>query len=102
MDKQTSIEEVRAKYEKEIEKLGGKPVTKTSEIDQDDQIIALRKQLEELHKLKGEERDEASIEKKRKALKKELEDEIIALGGEPGTKKKEFVIKSYEDNFIKN
>ena len=99
LQKQTSIDEVRSKIEKEIEKLGGKPITKISEADQDEHVVALRKQLENLKIIKAEkdqakklkkEKEEKPKKEKLKALKKEIEDEIIALGEEPITKKNEF------------
>ena len=52
LEKQNSINELKSKIEKEIEELGGKPITKVTEIDRDEQIIALRKQLENLKKHK--------------------------------------------------
>ena len=98
LQKQTSIDEVRSKIEKEIAELGGKPITKISEADQDEYVIALRKQLENLKIIKAE-KDQAKKEKKEQeekpkkeklnALKKEIEDKIIALGEEPITKKNE-------------
>ena len=99
LQKQTSIDEVRSKIEKEIEKLGGKPITKISEADQDEHVVALRKQLENLKIINAEkdqakklkkEKEEKPKKEKLKALKKEIEDEIIALGEEPITKKNEF------------
>ena len=87
LEKQTSIDNLRLKIEKEIEELGGKPITKVTEIDRDEQIVALRKQLENLKIIKAE-KDQPKKEKL-KALKKQIEDEIISLGAEPVTKKKE-------------
>tara|TARA_Y100000590_G_scaffold250588_1_gene281468 strand:- start:38 stop:1708 length:1671 start_codon:yes stop_codon:yes gene_type:complete len=99
LEKQTSVDAVRSKIEKEIEELGGKPITKVTDIDRDEQVIALRKQLENLKIIKAE-KDQAIKEKKEKeekpkkeklqALKKEIENEIISLGAEPVTKKNEF------------
>ena len=91
LQKKTSIDELRTEIEKEIEALGGKPITKVTDIDRDEQIIALRKQLENLKIIKAE-TDAAKNQKdkaKLKALKKEIEDKIIALGEEPITKKNE-------------
>ncbi len=91
LQKKTSIDELRTEIEKEIEALGGKPITKVTEIDRDEQIVALRKQLENLKIIKAE-TDAAKNKKetaKLKALKKEIEDKIIALGEEPITKKNE-------------
>ncbi|MDC0419422.1 hypothetical protein OAM11_02260 [Candidatus Pelagibacter sp.] len=96
LEKQNSINALQSKIEREIEELGGKPITKVTEIDRDDQIIALKKQLENLKIIKAE-KEEAINQKKAKkekvkddqlkSLKKEVEDKIIALGAEPITKK---------------
>ena len=96
LEKQNSINKLQSKIEKEIEELGGKPITKVTEIDRDDQIIALKKQLENLKIIKAE-KEEAIKQKNAKkekvkddqlkSLKKEVEDKIIALGAEPITKK---------------
>ena len=84
LEKDNSINELRSSIEKEIEELGGKPITKVTDIDRDEQIVALRKQLENLKIIKAE-KDQPKKEKL-KALKKEIEDEIISLGAEPVTK----------------
>ena len=96
LEKQNSINKLQSKIEKEIEGLGGKPITKVTEVDRDDQIIALKKQLENLKIIKAE-KEEAIKQKNAKkekvkddqlkSLKKEVEDKIIALGAEPITKK---------------
>ena len=96
LEKQNSINKLQSKIEKEIEELDGKPITKVTEIDRDDQIIALKKQLENLKIIKAE-KEEAIKQKNAKkekvkddqlkSLKKEVEDKIIALGAEPITKK---------------
>ena len=101
LEKQNSINQLKSKIEKEIEELGGKPITKVTEIDRDDQIISLRKQLENL-KIINAEKDEAIRQKKAKnekakndqlkSLKKEVEDKIIALGAEPITKKNQLPV----------
>ena len=112
LEKQNSINALQSKIEKEIEELGGKPITKVTEIDRDQQIIALKKQLENLKIIKAE-KEEAKKQKKAKkeeaikqekakkekikddqlkSLKKEVEDKIIALGAEPITKKKELPV----------
>ena len=96
LEKQNSINKLQSKIEKEIEGLGGKPITKVTEVDRDDQIIALKKQLENLKIIKAEKEEaikqkDAKKEKVKddqlKSLKKEVEDKIIALGAEPITKK---------------
>ena len=110
LEKQNSINQLKSKIEKEIEELGGKPITKVTEIDRDDQIISLRKQLENL-KIINAEKDEAIRQKKAKnekakndqlkSLKKEVEDKIIALGAEPITKKNQLPVDE-ELNALKN
>ena len=110
LEKQNSINKLQSKIEKEIEELGGKPITKVTEIDRDDQIIALKKQLENLKIIKAE-KEEAIKQKNAKkekvkddqlkSLKKEVEDKIIALGAEPITKKNELPVDE-ELNALKN
>ena len=63
LEKQSSINALQSKIEKEIEELGGKPITKISEADQDEYVIALRKQLENLKIIKAE-KEEAIKQKK--------------------------------------
>ena len=96
LEKKNSINKLQSKIEKEIEELGGKPITKITEIDRDDQIIALKKQLENLKIINAEKEEvikqkNAKKEKVKddqlKSLKKEVEEKIIALGAEPITKK---------------
>ena len=96
LEKQNSINKLQSKIEKEIEGLGGKPITKVTEVDRDDQIIALKKQLENLKIIKAEKEEAIKLKNAKKekvkddqlkSLKKEVEDKIIALGAEPITKK---------------
>jgi len=107
LEKQNSINKLQSKIEKEIEELDGKPITKVTEIDRDDQIIALKKQLENLKIIKAEKEEAIKLKNAKKeeaiklknakkekvkddqlkSLKKEVEDKIIALGAEPITKK---------------
>ena len=73
LEKQNSINALQSKIEKEIEELGGKPITKVTEIDRDEQIVALKKQLENLRIIKAE-KEEAIKQKKAKkeeAIKQE-------------------------------
>jgi len=110
LEKQNSINKLQSKIEKEIEELGGKPITKVTEIDRDDQTISLKKQLENLKIIKAE-KEEAIKQKNAKkekvkddqlkSLKKEVEDKIIALGAEPITKKNELPVDE-ELNALKN
>ena len=107
LEKQNSINKLQSKIEKEIEELGGKPITKVTEIDRDVQTIALKKQLENLKIIKAEKEEAIKLKNAKKeeaiklknakkekvkddqlkSLKKEVEDKIIALGAEPITKK---------------
>ena len=73
-----SIEAVKKDLINELEKLGEKPITKTREIDKDEEIIALREQLkrikDELKKKEEAERKKAE-EKKKKDKEKKLADD---------------------------
>ena len=66
-----SIEAVKKDLINELEKLGEKPITKTREIDKDEEIIALREQLK---KIKDELKKKEEAEKK-KAKEKKLADD---------------------------
>jgi hypothetical protein len=70
---------------KEIEALGAKPITETNPIDENNEIIALRKQLEEIKKTKDKLKADAKKEEKIDEAKKELIKEIEALGVKPIT-----------------
>ena len=65
---------------KEIEALGVKPITETDPIDENDEIIALRKQLEEIKKTKDKLKADAEKEERIDEAKKELIKEIESLG----------------------
>ena len=73
-----SIEAVKKDLINELEKLGEKPITKTREIDKDEEIIALREQLkkikDELKKKEEEEKKKAEEKKKKDKEKKLAED----------------------------
>ena len=66
-----SIEAAKKDLINELEKLGEKPITKTREIDKDEEIIALREQLK---KIKDELKKKEEAEKK-KAKEKKLADD---------------------------
>ena len=66
-----AIESVKKDLINELEKLGEKPITKTREIDKDEEIIALREQLK---KIKDELKKKEEAEKK-KAKEKKLADD---------------------------
>ena len=70
---------------KEIEALGAKPVTETDPIDENDEIIALRRQLEEIKKTKDKLKADAEKDERIDEAKKELIKEIEALGAKPVT-----------------
>ena len=93
-DKEERIDSAIKEIEKEIEALGVKPVTKAKEIDEDEQIISLKKQLDEIKakikKEKEEEQKKAETEKKDEEQKqnraeaiKSIKKEIIFLGETP-------------------
>ena len=92
--KKAALEALKKEIEKEIESLGGKPITNTSDLDSDGEIIALRKQLEELKKQAEEKRkaeEKKKAEEKAKEEKKQARDnavqnvkkEILFLGETP-------------------
>ena len=66
-----AVESVKKDLINELEKLGEKPITKTREIDKDEEIIALREQLK---KIKDELKKKEEAEKK-KAKEKKLADD---------------------------
>ena len=70
---------------KEIQSLGEKPITETNPVDENEEIIALKKQLEEIklakEKLKADEKKQERIDKAKNELIKEIE----SLGEKPIT-----------------
>ena len=81
--KQAKVDAVKNEIIKELEKLGEKPLSDTKDIDTDEEIMALRKQLDELKaKVKKEEEEKLAQEKKLaeekkiKEEKKKIENEI--------------------------
>jgi len=84
LEKLKKIDAIKAEIKKELEILGEKPVNKeTQELESDEEIIALRKQLDEI-----KERNKKAEEKKKKDAKiavaiEMLKDEIASLGKEP-------------------
>ena len=95
--KKTKIDAVKEEIIKELEKLGEKPIADTKDIDTDEEIIALRKQLDDLKKQakdkeekeKKEAEDKKIAEEKKKILseikeaKEQLIKELKKLGKEP-------------------
>ncbi|MDC0520486.1 hypothetical protein OAN43_01420 [Candidatus Pelagibacter sp.] len=69
--KQAKIDAVKEEIIKELEKLGEKPLSETKDIDTDEEIIALRKQLDELKKKIKDKEDQ---EKKKAKEKKKADD----------------------------
>ena len=85
--KKAKIDAVKEEIIKELEKLGEKPIADTKDIDTDEEIIALRKQLEDLKKKVKDKKDK---EKKDTKLKEDRNDaiqrvkkEILFLGETP-------------------
>ena len=84
LEKLKKIDAIKAEIKKELEILGEKPVNKeTKELENDEEIIALRKQLDEI-----KERNKKAEEKKKKDSKiavaiEMLKDELASLGEEP-------------------
>ena len=73
-----AIETVKKDLINELEKLGEKPITKTREIDKDEEIIALREQLKKIKdelKKKEEAEKKKAEEKKKKDKEKKLADD---------------------------
>ena len=95
--KKAKIDAVKEEIIKELEKLGEKPIADTKDIDTDEEIIALRKQLDDLKKQakdkeekeKKEAEDKKIAEEKKKILseikeaKEQLIKELKKLGKEP-------------------
>ena len=92
--KEEKIDEAKKELIKEIEALGVKPITSTLDINQDEEIIALKKQLDEIRAYKENQKQKeiADAEKKkteeefqenRNELINKVKNEIIKLGGTP-------------------
>jgi hypothetical protein len=65
--KRAKIDAVKKEIVDELDKLGEKPITETKDIDTDEEIIALRKQLDELKKkIKDKEEKEKKVAKDKK------------------------------------
>ena len=73
--KQAKIDAVKEEIIKELEKLGEKPLSETKDIDTDEEIITLRKQLDELKK---KIKDKEDLEKKKAEEKKKVEEKKLA------------------------
>ena len=84
LEKLKKIESLKAELNKELEELGEKPVSKeASELEADEQIIALRKQIEDAKAKKKEAEEKKKRDAKIAVAVEMLKDEIAALGEEP-------------------
>jgi hypothetical protein len=92
--KDEKINEAKNELIKEIESLGEKPITSTQDIDQDAEIIALKKQLDEIRAYKDDqqqkEKDDAERKKaeeeyqeNRNELVEKVRNQILELGETP-------------------
>ena len=92
--KQERISKAKNELIKEIETLGEKPITSTQDIDQDEEIIALKKQLEEIRAYKDDQKQkeiddaekkkaEEKYQENRNELIQKVSNEIIKLGETP-------------------
>jgi DNA repair exonuclease SbcCD ATPase subunit len=91
--KQAKIDAAKEEIVKELEKLGEKPISETKDIDKDEEIIALRKQLDELKK---------KIKDKEDKEKKEAKEKKLADDKKKEEEKKEAKLKQDRDNAIQN
>ena len=85
--KRAKIDAVKEEIIKELDKLGEKPITETKDIDSDEEIIALRKQLEDLKKKvkdkKDKEKKDAKLKEDRNDAIQRVKKEILFLGETP-------------------
>ena len=85
--KRAKIDAVKEEIIKELDKLGEKPITETKDIDSDEEIIALRKQLEDLKKKvkdkKDKEKKDAKLKENRNDAIQRVKKEILFLGETP-------------------
>ena len=89
--KQAKIDAVKEEIIKELEKLGEKPLSEIKNIDTDEEIMALRKQLDELKtKVKKEEEEKLAKEEKL-AEEKKIEEEKKKIENEIKIAKEELV-----------
>ena len=73
--KKAKIDAVKEEIVKELDKLGEKPIADTKDIDTDEEIIALRKQLDDLKKKTKDKEEKEKTEAKDKAEAKKIADE---------------------------
>ena len=82
-EKEERIDNAKKELIKEIEALGEKPITSTQDINQDEEIIALKKQLDEIRAYKENKKSEQEFQESRNELINKVKNEIIELGGTP-------------------
>ena len=82
-EKEERIDDAKKELIKEIEALGEKPITSTQDINQDEEIIALKKQLDEIRAYKENKKSEQEFQENRNELINKVKNEIIELGGTP-------------------
>ena len=84
LEKLKKIEALKVELTKELEELGEKTVSKeVSELESDEQIIALRKQIEEAKAKNKAAEEKKKLDEKIAAAVEKLKEELVALGGEP-------------------
>jgi len=72
--KDEKISEAKNELIKEIESLGEKPITSTQDIDQDAEIIALKKQLDEIRAYKDDQKQKEIDDAERKKAEEEFQE----------------------------
>ena len=102
--KREKIEAVKKEIIQELEKLGEKPLSETKVIDSDEEIIALRKQLQELKDKIQKEADEKkeAEEKKLAEEKKKAEEKKLAEEKKQAEEKKKAKLKEDRDQAVQN
>ena len=96
--KQAKIDAVKNEIIKELEKLGEKPLSEAKDIDTDEEIIALRKQLDDLKKKIKDKEEKEKKEAKEKAEKEKKEAEAKKIAAEKEKIKNE--IKKAKEELI--
>ena len=89
--KRAKIDAVKEEIIKELDKLGEKPIADTKDIDTDEEIIALRKQLDDLKKKTKDKEDKEKKEAKDKADAKKIADEKEKILSEIKEAKKQLI-----------
>ena len=97
-EKQAKIDAVKNEIIKELEKLGEKPLSEAKDIDTDEEIIALRKQLDDLKKKIKDKEEKEKKEAKEKAEKEKKEAEAKKIAAEKEKIKNE--IKKAKEELI--